>query len=54
MGQLICICMDLKALHQSVMSEIHPLPRVYKILAQMDGAAYFTKLDAKLLIACSF
>ena len=40
------ICVDLKALNTSVMREIHPIPRVDEILAQMNGAAYFTKLDA--------
>ena len=40
------ICVDLKALNQSVLREIHPIPRVDKILAQLAGATYFTKLDA--------
>ena len=37
---------DLKALNQSVLREIHPIPRVDEILAQLAGATYFTKLDA--------
>ena len=40
------ICVDLKALNQSVLREIHPIPRVDEILAQLTGATYFTKLDA--------
>ena len=40
------ICVDLKALNQSVLREIHPIPRVDEILAQLAGATYFTKLDA--------
>ena len=36
------ICVDLKALNQSVLREIHPIPRVDKILAQLAGATYFT------------
>ena len=42
----VCICVDLKALNTSVMREIHPIPRVDEILAQMNQAAYFTKLNA--------
>ena len=40
------ICMDLKALNDSVMREIHPIPSVDEVLAQLAGASFFTKLDA--------
>ena len=40
------ICVHLKALNQSVLREIHPIPRVDEILAQLAGAMYFTKPDA--------
>ena len=45
-NESLCICVDLKALNQSVLREIHPIPRVDEILAQLAGAMYFTKLDA--------
>ena len=40
------ICVDLKALNESVMRETHPIPKVDDTLAQLSGAALFTKLDA--------
>ena len=43
----IRICVDLKPLNESVMREIHPLPKVdiTLVLAQLSGAKIFTKLD---------
>ena len=40
------ICVDLKPLNESVLREIHPLPTVEDLLAQMRGAKIFSKLDA--------
>ena len=40
------ICVDLKPLNQSVLREVHPLPRVEDTLAQLTGARVFSKLDA--------
>lgn len=40
------ICVDLKPLNESVLREVHPLPRVDDTLAQMSGAKVFSKLDA--------
>ena len=40
------ICVDLKPLNQSVLREIHPLPKVDETLAQLAGAKVFSKLDA--------
>ena len=40
------ICVDLKPLNQSVLREVHPLPKVDETLAQLAGAKIFTKLDA--------
>ena len=40
------LCVDLKALNESVMRETHPIPKVEDTLAQLSGAALFTKLDA--------
>lgn len=40
------ICVDLKKLNESVMREPHPIPKVDDTLAQLSGAALFTKLDA--------
>ena len=37
---------DLKALNENVMRETHPIPKVEDTLAQLSGAALFTKLDA--------
>ena len=39
------ICVDLKPLNESVMREIHPLPKVDTNLAQLTGARLFSKLD---------
>ena len=40
------ICVDLKPLNQSVLREVHPIPRVDKALAQLAGASVISKLDA--------
>ena len=39
------LCEPLKPLNESVMQEIHPLPKVDITLAQLTGAKFFTKLD---------
>ena len=39
------ICVDLRHLNQSVMREVHPLPKVEETLAQLTGAKLFSKLD---------
>ena len=36
---------DLKGLNENVMRETHPIPKVKDTLAQLSGAALFTKLD---------
>ena len=41
----IRICVDLKPLNESVMREIHPMPKVDITLAQLTSAKLFTKLD---------
>ena len=41
----VCICVDLKPLNESVMREIHPLPKVDTNLSQLTGARLFSKLD---------
>ena len=38
--------MDLQHLNKSVLREVHPLPKVDDILAQLPGARLFSKLDA--------
>ena len=40
------ICVDLKALNENVLRETHPIPKVDDTLAQLTGAAVFSKLDA--------
>ena len=45
-GGDIRICVDLKPLNESVLREVHPLPKVDETLAQISGATVFTKLDA--------
>ena len=42
----IRICVDLKPLNESVLREVHPLPKVDETLAQLPGAQVFSKLDA--------
>ena len=42
----IRICVDLKPLNQSVLREVHPLPKVDETLTQLSGAKVFAKLDA--------
>ena len=42
----IRICVDLKPLNESVLREVHPIPKVDDILAQLTGAKLFSKLDA--------
>jgi len=42
----IRICVDLKPLNESVLREVHPLPKVEETLAQLTGAKVFSKLDA--------
>ena len=41
----IRICVNLKPLNESVMREVHPLPKVDITLAQLTGAKVFSKLD---------
>ena len=41
------ICVDLKLLNESVLREVHPLPKVETTLAaQLLGAKVFSKLNA--------
>ncbi len=40
------ICVDLKPLNESVLREVHPIPRVEEVLAQLTGATVFSKIDA--------
>ena len=40
------ICVDLKLLNQSVLQEVHPIPKVDHTLAQLAGATVFSKIDA--------
>ena len=40
------ICVDLKPLNSSVLREVHPLTAVDETVAQLSGAAVFSKLDA--------
>ena len=42
----IRICVDHKPLNESVLREVHPLPKVDETLAQLTGAKVFSKLDA--------
>ena len=42
----IRICVDLKKLHEGVLCEVHPLPRVDETLALLAGATVFSILDA--------
>ena len=38
-------CVDFRPLNESVLREVHPLPRVDNTLAQLSGAKVFSKLD---------
>ena len=40
------ICLDLKPLNQTVLWEVHPIPKVDDTLAQLAGATVFSKIDA--------
>jgi len=40
------ICMDLKSLNESILREVHSMPKVDTTLAQLSGARLFSKLDA--------
>ena len=40
------ICVDFKMLNESVLREVHPIPKVDNTLAQLSGAIVFSKLDA--------
>ena len=40
------ICVDLKPLNESVLREVHPMPKVDETLASLAGATVFSKLDA--------
>lgn len=40
------ICVDLKPLNESVLHEVHPLPKVDTTLALLSGATIFSKIDA--------
>jgi len=42
----IRICVDLKPLNESVLREVHPMPKVDTTLALLSGAKVFSKLDA--------
>ena len=40
------ICVDFRPLNESVLREVHPIPKVDETLGQLAGAAVFSKLDA--------
>ncbi len=40
----IHVCVDLKPLNESVLQEVHPIPKVNETLAPLTGAEVFTKL----------
>ena len=40
------ICVDFRPLNESVLREVHPLPKVEETLAKLTGATVFSKLDA--------
>ena len=44
-AQGIRLCIDLSRLNESVMHELHVLPSVDQVLAQLAGAQVFSKLD---------
>ena len=40
------ICVNFRALNESVLRKVHPLPTVDETLAHLNGATVFSKLDA--------
>ena len=42
----IRICVDLRPLNENVLREVHPLPKINDLLAQLSGSSIFSKLDA--------
>ena len=44
----IRICVDFRPLNESVLREVHPLPKVEDTLAKLTGATIFSKLNANL------
>ncbi|CAB0016247.1 unnamed protein product [Nesidiocoris tenuis] len=45
-GGGIRICVDLSQLNRSVKRQYHPIPKIELSLAEVNGAKYFSKLDA--------
>ena len=45
-GESVHICVDLEHLNDSVLREVHPIPKVDEMLAQLAGAKVFSILDA--------
>ena len=45
---LVRICVDLTQLNESIKRELHPLPVVEHVFAQLAEAKVFSKLDANL------
>ena len=43
---VVRICVDLKPLNESVLREVHPIPKVDDVLGKLAGATVFSKLDA--------
>ena len=43
---VVRICVDLKPLNESVLQEVHPIPKVDDVLGKLAGATVFNKLDA--------
>ena len=41
----IRICVDLTKLHESVVGETYPLPKIENLLAEVSESKFFTKLD---------
>ena len=39
------ICVDLKALNESALHKVYPLPTVDDLLGQLTGATIFSRLD---------
>ena len=42
--------MDLRLQNQSVLQELHPIPKVDETLAQLCGVTMFNKLDANITV----